>query len=514
VCVLERSHWLGGAIRTAEISEPGFLHEVFSGWHTQFLASQAYEVLGEELATRGVRYVNTHLPTATLYPDGESFLLTTSHTANVAEFERWAPGDGAAWDATVDAFVGRERIVRELFETELMSRRGMSLALRAYRSLGRNGMVELGGTLLESCRDWVTRTFHSERAHGLFAPWVLHSGFDPDAAGSGFAARTITVAKELNGSPTPVGGGTRLVESLAGIIRDMGGACETERDVERVVVSRGRARGVQTADGETIGAKRAVIANVTPQQLYSRLLRGMFSPNEAPSLRFGLGGMMIHMALSEAPRWADERIGHAAVVHLTSGLEGVSRAVNEARRGLLPANATIVCGQHCAVDPSRAPAGKWTLWIQLQELPARPRGDAGGILEIDERIWTERLRESYADRIQARIAAQATNLEAALRRRIVLSPSDLERANVNLVDGDMYSGACSLDQSLLWRPRGGAPGGHETPIATLFHIGASTHPGPGLGGGSGMLVARKLLGRQWRRVQPRAAHRLRSRIRR
>ena len=84
--------------------------------------------------------------------------------------------------------------------------------------------------------------------------------------------------------------------------------------------------------------------------------------------------MQIHLALSEPPDWyGDERLARTAIVHVTPGLDGVSRAVNEAERGLLPAEATIVCGQPCAVDPSRAPDGSWIVWIQLQELPRRSR---------------------------------------------------------------------------------------------------------------------------------------------
>jgi phytoene dehydrogenase-like protein len=84
------------------------------------------------------------------------------------------------------------------------------------------------------------------------------------------------------------------------------------------------------------------------------------------------------------------------------------------------------------------------------------------------------------------------NLESALLRRVALSPADIERANVNLVGGDIYSGSCALDQNLVWRPRPSLPG-HRTAVAGLYHIGASTHPGPGLGAGSGTIVAHELL---------------------
>jgi phytoene dehydrogenase-like protein len=322
---------------------------------------------------------------------------------------------------------------------------------------------------------------------------VLHTGLGPDAASSGFMAQVIAAALESGGMPVPRGGGVRLVEALAGIVRDAGGACETGRDVERILVSGGRATGVRTADGESYEAARAVLANATPPQLYERLLAGGPGVEEARRFRRGRAGMMIHLALSERPRWAgDERLARTAIVHLTPGLDGVSRAVNEADRGLLPAEATIVCGQPTAVDPSRAPDGSWILWIQLQELPARPRGDAAGELDVGDGTWTERLREAYADRIQARLARQISNLDSALLRRVSLAPADLAAANVNLADGDLYSGSCTLDQNFLWRPRPGLPG-HRTPVEGLWHIGASTHPGPGLGAGSGTLVADALL---------------------
>jgi phytoene dehydrogenase-like protein len=178
-------------------------------------------------------------------------------------------------------------------------------------------------------------------------------------------------------------------------------------------------------------------------------------------------------------------------VHVTPGLDGVSRAVNEAERGLLPAEATIVVGQPLTIDPSRAPDGKGMLWIQLQELPWRVKGDAAGELETGG-TWDDDLRERYADRIQARLARHLPNLESSIVRRDALGPHDLERLNVNLRHGDPYGGALALDQNFLWRPFAASPG-HATPVAGLWHIGASTWPGPGLGAGSGTLVARELL---------------------
>ncbi len=489
VRVLEREDELGGCIRTAELTEPGYLHDVFSAWHPLWVGGAAHAELADELAQRGLEYLNTDHPTATLTPEGEATFLLRSTEANVAEL-------GEEWRGAVESFLPNADLAFGVLGTELWSREGMRLGLRTYRRLGRGGTVEFVGDVLASSRDWLTQTFPSERAHGVLAPWVLHTGLGPDNAGSGFMTQVIGVAVQEGGMPIPRGGGARLVEALVRLIEDNGGSCETGRDVERVLVRDGKAAGVRTADGEEIPASRAVIANVTPTQLYGRLVEGHAELGRR--FRYGRSEMQIHFALSEPPRWeGDERLGQTAIVHLTPGLDGVSRAVNEAERGLLPAEATVVVGQPLTMDPSRAPDGAGLLWIQLQELPWQVKGDAAGELDVGDGTWTEELRERYADRIQARIARHVPNLESSIRKRVTLSPADLQAANVNLHHGDPYSGALTLDQNLLWRPLPASPG-HATPVKRLWHIGASTHPGPGLGAGSGTMVAKRLLRRRLR----------------
>jgi len=487
VCVLEREAELGGAIKTAELTEPGYVHDVFSAWHPLWVGGPAHAELGDELAARGLEYLNTEHPTATAFPDGDASFLSTSPEANAAEH-------GAAWTEAMSAVGAQAELVFGVLGTELWSRGGAGLALGAYRRLGRRGLAAFGGEVVQSSRDWLTTVFDSERTHGLLAPWVLHTGLGPDAATSGFMNRVIAFAVEAGGMPIPRGGGARLVDALVRLIEDNGGSCQTGADVEQVLVSDDRARGVRTTDGDVFTARRAVICNVTPTQLYGRLLDlGGEVAEAGRRFRYGRSEMQIHYALTEPPRWnGDDRLARTAVVHLTPGLDGVSRAVNEAERGLLPAEATVVVGQPLTLDDSRAPAGAGLLWIQLQELPWHVKGDAAGEFDTVDGAWTESLRERYADRIQKRIAKHIPNFESSIRKRVVLSPADLQAANVNLERGDPYSGSLALDQNFLWRPFARQPG-HRTPVDALYHIGASTWPGPGLGGGSGTLVARDLM---------------------
>ena len=490
VAVLEREDVLGGCVRTQELTEPGYLHDVFSAWHPLWVGGAAHAELGEELAARGLEYLNTELPTATAFPDGSSTFLHRTAEANSAEH-------GEGWTRMLEGFFPNADLAFGVLGTELWSKAGVGLGAKALRRLGRAGALEFAGRLLVSCRDWLTDTFESERTHGLLAPWVLHTGLGPDAAASGYMAQVIAVAVQEGGMPIPRGGGARLVDALVQLVRDQGGTVASGRDVERVLVSDGAATGVRVEGGEAVWATRAVIANVTPTQLYGRLLADGAAPAAVAEggrrFRYGRAEMQIHLALSEPPRWrGDERLGRTAVVHVTPGLDGVSRAVNEAERGLLPAEATVVVGQPLTMDASRAPDGAGLLWIQLQELPWHVRGDAAGELDVGDGGWTEELRERYADRIQARLARHVPNLESALRKRVVLSPADLQATNVNLERGDPYSGSLALDQNFLWRPFAASPG-HATAVDRLWHIGASTHPGPGLGAGSGTLVAQALL---------------------
>ncbi|MEP6893217.1 MAG: NAD(P)/FAD-dependent oxidoreductase, partial [Gaiellaceae bacterium] len=457
VCVLEREEVAGGCIRTIEgLTAPGFTHELLASWHPLWTGGAAYGELKDELDRRGVEYLNTDLPTGATFPDGRAAFVSTDLATNIAELDRHASGDGAAWEAMFTRFMANADLSFGLLGVELWSASGLDLGRKALHRFGRRGLLEFMGGTLATCRDWLGDTFSSEEAHALLAPWVLHTGLGPDQATSGFMTQVIACALQLGGMPVPRGGGIKLVEALTGMVRDAGGLVRTAADVERVLVSNGRATAVRLSDGETITASRAVIASVTPTQLYGRLLSlGSVSTavtDAASRYRYGRGEIQIHIAMDEPPRWKGSRaeeLSRCPLVHVTTGLDGVSRGVNEAERGLLPARSTIAVGQPCTLDPARAPDGKWILWLQLQETPRAPvKGDAGGDIDVGDGSWTEELRERYADRIVGLLGESIENLSSATLARAVLSPVDLERLNMNLVGGDIYAGSCALDQNL------------------------------------------------------------------
>ncbi|WP_368680868.1 hypothetical protein R1X32_13005 [Rhodococcus opacus] len=205
--------------------------------------------------------------------------------------------------------------------------------------------------------------------------------------------------------------------------------------------------------------------------------------------------MQIHIALSERPQWRDARLNEVPLVHISDGSASTGIARAEAEAGLLPRKPTVVVGQQSLLDPSRVPAGAASLWLQLQEVPYEPLGDAAGELNTTDG-WTPELARAYAQRVIDRLDAHTHGLK--ILGTDVISPADLAAYNENAVGGDPYGGSSELDQSFLWRPLPEA-GRHRTCVDGLWHIGASTHPGAGLGAGSGHLVATKLAAQRHRK---------------
>jgi phytoene dehydrogenase-like protein len=497
VVVLERNDRIGGCIRTEEITAPGFVHDVMATTFVLFVTSPAFAELGPELQKRGLSFAHTPTPTAVVLPDGRHLILAMDRKANVAAFDRLAAGDGARFDADIGRLGADAPFIFALLGGSLWSSAMLKIVAREAWRRGFRGLANFFGEALGTARGWLETRYQSELVRALFAPWVLHAGLGPEAAYSGQMAKVIAFALEAAGAPIVKGGAQNALAAFERLIGDQGGDILTGADVERVLTdAQGAARGVRLVGGREIEAARGVICSVTPNQLYSRLLSDLRLPaNVADAVagyRYGKGDMQIHYALKAPPRWKAPALATVALTHLTPGLDGVSKAANEAERGMLPQTPTICVGQPAALDPSRCPEGNSILWLQLPEAPRVIKGDAAGeIAAPADGRWSAEIREKFADRVEAILAAQIDGFHDNVIARKAYSPADLEAMNINLVGGDPYGGFCGIDQFFLWRPFHSSVN-HRTPVARLYHIGASTHPGPGLGGGSGYLVAKAL----------------------
>ncbi|RMH48090.1 MAG: NAD(P)/FAD-dependent oxidoreductase [Alphaproteobacteria bacterium] len=490
VMVLERADRPGGCMRTEELA-PGFVHDVMAATYVLFITSPAHAALGRDLARHGLEYCHTDRPTGVLRPDGSALVLTTDRAANIAAFNALSPGDGDRYGEDV---AGIERDAPFLFQLLGGPAWGWPLArllLREAWRRGPRGLAAWFGRALEPARGWLESRFESPMLQALLAPWVLHAGLTPEAAYSGQMGRVIAFALEAAGAPVVRGGAGRAAEAFRALIEEAGGEVRCDAEVDRILTRDGAVTGVALVSGEEIAAPR-VLASVTPGQLYGRLLREVNLPEAretARRWRHGRGDFQLNYALDAPPRWRTPGLERVALIHLTDGIDAVAKSAGEAERGLLPETPTICVGQPSALDPSRCPEGKAVLWLQIPDAPRVIKGDAAGRIAGGPG-WSAALREAFADRIEEILARHIDGFREGVIARRAYSPADLEAINCNLVGGDPYGGDCRIDQFFAWRPPlrpTGAAG-----LRGLWHIGASTHPGPGLGGGSGFLAAKAL----------------------
>lgn len=491
VLLIERADHPGGCMLSAEATLPGFTHDVMAATFVLFITGPAFAELGADLARHGLEFCHTPHPTAVLRPDGSSVVLTTDRAANVAAFNALAPGDGDRHAADVGSIEANAPLLFGLLGGPLWSLATAKLLAREAWRRGARGLAAYLGEALAPARGWLESGYASPAIRALHAPWTLHCGLSPEDTYSAQMGKVVAFALEAAGAPIVKGGAGRAAEAFRKLIEERGGTVRTSVEVERILVRGGRAAGVRLAGGEEIAAAKSVVASVAPGQLYGRLL-GEDAPaperRAVKSYRHGRGDFQLHYALDRPVKWKTAGLEKVALVHLTDGIDAVSKSHNEATRGLLPETPTLCVGQPSVLDPSRCPDGKAILWIQVPDAPRFIKGDAaGGIATAGE--WDETVREAFADRIEAILCNHIEDFKETVLARRAYSPADLAALNVNLVGGDPYGGACTIDQFFLWRPFPGTVN-HRTAVKGLYHIGASTHPGPGLSGASGYLAAK------------------------
>lgn len=491
VLVLEREARIGGCMRTEEATLPGFQHDVMAATFVLFLTSPAHAALGADLARHGLAFCHSPHPTAVLRPDGSALVLTTNCGSNIANFNALAPGDGDQHSRDVGNIEGDAPFLFALLGGALWSWPTLKLLLGQVRKRGLRGLAAWFGQALAPARGWLESRYQSPLVQALWAPWVLHCGLTPESAYSAQMGKVIAFALEAAGAPVIKGGSGQAVEAFRRLIEEKGGVIRTGVDVDQITVEAGHVSGVMTTAQERIAGKN-VLASVAPGQLLGRLLRDVNLPEDKAAVqgfRHGRGNFQLHYALDAPPEWLTPGLQDVALIHLSDGVDAVSRSANEAERGMLPAVPTICVGQPHQLDPTRVPDGKAILWLQIPDAPRVIKGDAAGTIAGAE--WDETTREAFADRIEAILSRHIKNFAAIKLARRAYSPADLQAMNINLVGGDPYGGACSLDQFFLWRPFAHSTNGTNA-VRGLHHIGASTHPGPGLGGGSGFLAAKRL----------------------
>lgn len=497
VTVLERGEHPGGAVQTAEITLPGFRHDLYATNLNMFMGGAFFAHFKDELFAHGFGVAGAPAAFASVFPDGGWAGVTTDTDALLASLRAHSPADAESW-GRLGAFFGE--VAPALFG--VLGAPVPSLAtvraLWPQRGVVRRRWRELARLALLSPRELVEQHFESREVQTLVGSWGMHMDFGPDTPGGGVFALIESYAAAGHGMAIGAGGAGCLIDALVSLLRSHGGEVVCAAEVASIEVHGGRAAAAVCADGRRYEATRAVIAGTGPRALYDGLLgTSVPVPEEvrdgARRYAYGPGTFMVHAAMEDLPEWtAGPQLRDYCYVHIAPYLGDLGIAYAQANAGLLPGQPMVVVGQPTAIDPSRAPEGRHVLWIQVRAVPGTIAGDALG--EIESSDWGD-VKEAYADRVLDIVERYAPGTRGKVLARHVLSPADLEAANPNLVGGDHLGGSLHPAQNFLFRPMPGWSR-YATPIKDLYLCGAATWPGPGVGAGSGWLLGRQLTGRR------------------
>lgn len=493
VVVLERNAEPGGAVRTGEATLPGFRHDLYATGVDAFVSSAFYREFGGELLARGFSAVRAERGVGSVFPGGGFLGVSIDERETLDGIRSLSSRDCESWLALQEEFWAIAPYFLRILGRPMPSVGTARALVQAHFRLHGAGVEQIARLALQSSRDVTQTTFERPELHALFGAWGMHLDFPPEMPGGAFFTLLKTFGAARSGTTLSAGGAQNLIGAMVLLLESLGGQVVTGADVKRVLLRGGRAIGVETGDGRRWGARRAVIANVTPQALVTQLLDGSDlaarDRASAAGYRFGPGTMMVHLALDAPVPWASGKdVAAYSYVHVGPFIEDMSLAYHQATAGLIPERPTLVVGQPTAIDPSRAPEGKHILWVEVRVVPSTILADAAA--EISATDWDE-AKEFVADRVLALLDEHAPGLRSLVIGRHVISPLDLERANPNLVGGDTSGGSHHPMQNFFLRPLPGW-GRYRTPVDRLYICGASTWPGAGLGAGPGYLLATTL----------------------
>jgi phytoene dehydrogenase-like protein len=440
VLVLEAADTAGGGMRSAELTLPGFVHDVCSAIHPWPIASPFFRTL--PLAEHGVELVHPPAPLAHPFDDGNAAVLERSPEATGVSLG----GDGEAYRRLLDPFVRRaDDLLAAALAPPLPPHHPLLLA-------------RLGLLGIRSAAGLARSRFAGERARGLFAGLAAHSMLPLTAPISAAFGLMLATVGHAFGWPLVRGGSRGLADGLVSYLHSLGGEVETARRVESV---------------EELAPTRAILLDLTPRQLvqiagsrlparYRRRLEGY---------RYGPGVCKVDWALDGPVPWRSQECALAATVHLGATLDEIVASEAAVARGDHPERPYVLLAQQSLFDPSRAPEGKHTLWGYCH-VPNGSSVDMTGPIERQ----IERFAPGFRDVVLARNVMPAT---------------EFERYNPNYVGGDINGGLQDLRQ-LFARP---APRlvPHATPARGIFICSSATPPGGGVHGMCGYLAARAAL---------------------
>lgn len=443
VIVLEANSTIGGACRSAELTEPGFIHDLGSSIHPMVQASPFFKGIASELEDHGLQWIDP--PAAAAHPldKGEAAIAWR-------DLDRTVDGLGADGDA-----------YRKFYQPWLDNTEALTdLALRPLLRVPKHPLVgaRFGLSSAAPATTTARRVWNGERAQALFAGHAAHSVLPLSAPFTTTFGVLLGSFCHSVGWGFAAGGAQSVVEAMAAVLRDLGGEIRTDSPVSSM-------DDLPPADATIFALSpsqvESIVGNQFPAKYRSRLNKW----------RYGSGAFKVDYALDEPIPWTNPDVSQAGTVHVGGTLDEIAAAEAAVAAGEPSAKPFVLLAQHTLFDPSRAPAGKHTAWAYCHV----PNGST-----ID-----------HAEAIDAQIERFAPGFRDIIRSRHTSSPAMLEAGNMNLIGGDIGGGSHGGTQ-LFARPMIQA-NPFDTANERIFIGSASTTPGAAVHGMAGMGAAERAL---------------------
>ncbi len=472
VTVLEAAEAPGGAVRTGELTLPGFRHDTYSAVYPATVASPVFAAM--PLARHGLEWIHPAACVAhTLTPE-RSAILYRDLAATAASLDGLHPGDGERWSRFVQPFVDAWDGVRA---TMLSGFPPVAGPLKLLGQAGPRHGAQFAALLVSSSEALGRRLFAGEGARAWLDSAATHGDTPPQRAGSAIAAFYLNLMGHTVGWPSPRGGSQAITDALVAHLAELGGTVRTGARVVGIDARERRVTGVRLASGERVGAE-LVVADVMPIAL-SRMAGDALPPRYRRALErfvYGPATIKVDWALDGPIPWSDPAVRSAGTVHVGGPHQEFLATVRTVQHGL-PERPFLLLGQQSVADPTRAPEGKHTAW-------AYTHGPSRGVDWVAE-------EPAHVARMEAQIERFAPGFGERVLARNVAGPARLERDDANLIHGDVGGGSYRLSQ-VVFRPTVGfSP--YTTPLRGLFLGSAAAFPGGAVHGVPGDAAARAAL---------------------
>lgn len=508
VLLLEKRSVPGGAATTEESlpeEAPGFKFNLCAIDHEFIHLGPVVEEL--ELEKYGLEYLYCDPVVFCPHPDGKYFLAHKSIEKTCAEIAKYSPRDAQKYAEFADFWQRLLKGIIPFFNAppksviDILGNYDLPKIKDLFSVVGlSNKTLDLLRTMLSSAEDSLNEWFDSEFVKAPLARLASELGAPPSQKNLAIGAIMMAMRHDP-GMARPRGGTGALTQALVNLVQALGGKILTDQHVEKVLVEDGRAVGVRVQGGTEYRATRGVISNIDARRLFLRLVDPADADDADPDLRERLDRRIVNnnetilkidCALSEAPRFEhhqhkDEYL--IGSVLIADSVKQVETAHHDPSMGKIPdADPSMYVVVPTMLDPSMAPEGKHTLWIEFFA-PYRIEGLEG--TGFNETGWTDELKNQVADRVIDKLAEYAPNVKRSIIARRVESPAELGQ-RLGAYNGNYYHVDMTLEQMLLFRPLPELAN-YTTPIEGLYLTGAGTHPGGSISGMPGRNCARVFL---------------------